>query len=370
MKKTKVILTGGFLSAGKTTSMIKLAELLKKRGVEAALITNDQGSELVDGSQAKISGFPCVAVKGGCFCCRYTDLVKGMDSLLEENDPEILIAEPVGSCTDLVATVFIPLAGQYHERFTLAPYSVIVDGNLLYQTAISNGFMFSGEIRYLYCKQLEEADIIVLNKIDILEEEKQELLIRFLTEKYPAKIVFPVCALDGSGFDDWLSYILHGKAGLNPLDNIDYSKYGYAESLLGWYNSSIYFCGGGLFDPNDLIRDILECIAAEIIKCGGITAHLKAIALSEGGIVKASIAASCNSVGYSCRAYDLTHQMELLLNARVEIKADILQHIVNVQIEKHAKLLGLNFETKHEESFHPSFPKPTHPYERKNLFAY
>ena len=44
----KLILTGGFLGSGKTTAIQHACNLLLKEKVKVAVITNDQGEELVD----------------------------------------------------------------------------------------------------------------------------------------------------------------------------------------------------------------------------------------------------------------------------------------------------------------------------------
>jgi Zn-dependent alcohol dehydrogenase len=51
--------------------------------------------------------------------------VMAAESLVRETAPDVLIAEPVGSCTDLVATVTLPLEQIYGDRFTVAPMSVV-----------------------------------------------------------------------------------------------------------------------------------------------------------------------------------------------------------------------------------------------------
>ena len=51
------IMIGGFLGAGKSTSVLRLAEYLSAHGRRAGLITNDQGVGLVDTEVVRWSGF-------------------------------------------------------------------------------------------------------------------------------------------------------------------------------------------------------------------------------------------------------------------------------------------------------------------------
>jgi G3E family GTPase len=125
--KARYIMIGGFLGAGKTTAVAKLAKHLSAQGLRVGLITNDQGSQLVDTAMLAAHGFPVEEISGGCFCCRFNSLVDAAKKLSAETRPDIFIAEPVGSCTDLVATVSYPLRRIYSDAFTIAPLSVLVD---------------------------------------------------------------------------------------------------------------------------------------------------------------------------------------------------------------------------------------------------
>src|SRR5262249_20109987 len=101
---------GGFLGAGKTTTMLAAARLLERRGERVSLITNDQGADLVDTQLARAAGFAGVGeITGGCFCCRFDDLADVVRRLSDQVNPTVVIAEAVGSCTDLQSTVVRPL---------------------------------------------------------------------------------------------------------------------------------------------------------------------------------------------------------------------------------------------------------------------
>ena len=102
MKTIRFLMIGGFLGAGKTTAIAKLAAHYVDQGKTVALVTNDQAYDLVDTHTLRSKGFQVGEVPGACFCCNFDELVETVDSLSKENVPDIVIAEPVGSCTDLV----------------------------------------------------------------------------------------------------------------------------------------------------------------------------------------------------------------------------------------------------------------------------
>src|SRR5947199_8083061 len=167
--KARYIMIGGFLGAGKTTAVARLAEKLRADGLRVGLITNDQGSQLVDTAMLASHGFRVEEIAGGCFCCRFNSLVEAAKKLSAETRPDVFIAEPVGSCTDLVATVSYPLRRIYGEAFTIAPLSVLVDPIRAERfLGLASGGKFSDKVTYIYRKQLEEADIIVITKTDLV----------------------------------------------------------------------------------------------------------------------------------------------------------------------------------------------------------
>ncbi|MEQ1776879.1 MAG: GTP-binding protein, partial [Burkholderiales bacterium] len=127
LTKARYLMLGGFLGAGKTTAVARLAQHLTAQGHRVGLITNDQGSELVDTAMLRSRGFATEEIPGGCFCCRFNSLVDAANKLTNASRPDVFIAEPVGSCTDLVATVTYPLRRIYGAQYTIAPLSVLVD---------------------------------------------------------------------------------------------------------------------------------------------------------------------------------------------------------------------------------------------------
>src|ERR1043166_2242686 len=113
----RYIMIGGFLGAGKTTAVAMLAQRLTGQGLRVGLITNDQGRNLVDTAMLRSQGFATEEIPGGCFCCRFNSLLEAAEKLTASNRPEIFIAEPVGSRTDLAATVTYPLRRLYGDDF-------------------------------------------------------------------------------------------------------------------------------------------------------------------------------------------------------------------------------------------------------------
>src|SRR5207253_5344174 len=126
MSPIHFIMLGGFLGAGKTTTIARLARQYHGRGLKVGIVTNDQATDLVDSNSLRAQGFDVGEVAGACFCCNFNELTATIGKLSATEKPDVVLAEPVGSCTDLVATVIQPILQLYGEKFSVAPYGVIL----------------------------------------------------------------------------------------------------------------------------------------------------------------------------------------------------------------------------------------------------
>ena len=180
MAKTKFVLIGGFLGAGKTTLIGEIARRYAAEGRSVGIITNDQADDLVDTHNLRSQGFSVGEVAGACFCCSFDDLVATADSLSETQAPDVLLAEPVGSCTDLVATVVLPLQQLLGDRFELAPFGVLLKPSHGRKILANDGDQplsgFSPQAEYIFRKQLEEADYLMIGRSDQLSDDEIQQL--------------------------------------------------------------------------------------------------------------------------------------------------------------------------------------------------
>src|SRR5271165_567089 len=120
MTLPRLILVGGFLGAGKTTLLAQAAVRFAKLGHRVGLVANDQAADLVDSEVLKTTGSCVEEVAGGCFCCRFPDMIAALERLAQDDGADVLLGEPVGSCTDLAATVMQPLKRLHAAQFNLA----------------------------------------------------------------------------------------------------------------------------------------------------------------------------------------------------------------------------------------------------------
>jgi Ni2+-binding GTPase involved in maturation of urease and hydrogenase len=360
--KARYILIGGFLGAGKTTAVLRLAGRLRERGLRVGLIANDQGTGLVDSGLMRSGGFPVEEIGGGCFCCRFTSLVEASRKLAADARPDALIAEPVGSCTDLVSTVSEPLRRMYGDDYAVAPFSVLVDPvRALRILGVESGPRFSETVTYIYRTQLAEADLIVVNKIDLLDEARRAALRDVLRVTFPRAELFEVSARRGDGLDAWFERVLAEPAAAGTAVDVDYRTYGDGEERLGWLNAEIDAAAKAPFDGNALLKDLAARIRGRVGAGGGEIAHLKMI-LDPGGW--GGDVAALSVVG-SDREPTRTHALaapigggRLVVNLRAEAPPELLRSALDESIAGAAAAVpGLALPVRHLQAFKPGRPK-------------
>lgn len=363
MGKARYILVGGFLGAGKTTAILRLAEHLHSEGLRVGLITNDQSFGLVDTTMLSSHGFAVQEITGGCFCCKFDSLIEASQRLSEENRPDVFIAEPVGSCTDLKATVDYPLRRMYGDDFAIAPLSVLVDPvRALRILGVEPGKSFSQKVSYIYAKQLEEAEVIVINKIDLLTPQRLESLQAALKARFPAAQVQTISARNGTGIEQWLGRITAAAARTAGTMEVDYATYAEGEAMLGWLNCTVRISSGEAFDGNAAVLDLICRLQSRLASSGVEVAHLKmTLSPDEGNdLAVANLVRTDHSPELSHSLQGPLAAGELIVNLRAEADPEMLRRETISAIERLCEGGKLVAEIQHLESFRPGKPVPVH----------
>ena len=359
--KSRYVMIGGFLGAGKTTAVAAVAQHFAGQGMRVGLITNDQGSELVDTTMLRAKGFATEEITGGCFCCRFNTLTDAAQKLTDTSRPDVFIAEPVGSCTDLVATVTYPLRRIYGESFTIAPLSVLVDPIRAERfLGLASGGKFSDKVTYIYRKQLEEADIIVITKTDVLDAARVAAVRARLAEEFPHAEIFAVSVRNGDGLAPWLERLATGEQNRRATMEVDYELYAEGEALLGWLNATVQLATPSGFDADATLKTIAAGIQQRL--AGSEIAHLKMTLNPDSGlgdIAAVNLVRSDFVPELSLTLEEPVESGQLIINCRAEAAPEAIRDAVNETIT------ALNSGTvsaklEHLEFFRPGKPQPTH----------
>jgi Ni2+-binding GTPase involved in maturation of urease and hydrogenase len=363
MSKIRFLMIGGFLGGGKTTTLGRLASSYIAKGLRVGIVTNDQASDLVDTHSLRQRGFDVEEVPGACFCCKFDDLLTTIGRLEQSQTPDVILAEPVGSCTDLVATVVQPIKHLYPERFQSGPYSVILKpshGLRILRNEEDAGF--SAKAAYIFRKQLEEADAILLNRIDELTSEETEELAALVKEVNGDVPILRISARTGQGFDALEEFLaLEGNFGQRILD-LDYDIYAAGEAELGWLNSSVQLSASHEFELDDLLLDVVRSLRERLGAEKYETAHLKVIGLWEGFFGVANLVSRDSAAELSLPSHSRVREVDLIVNARVAADPAILETIVRDAVRRAGEAREAQVAFQRTQSFRPGRPVPTHRY--------
>ena len=361
----RFVMIGGFLGAGKTTTISKVAAHYVAAGKKVALVTNDQAYDLVDTETLRSQGFTVGEVPGACFCCKFDDLVETISGLSSEAVPDIVIAEPVGSCTDLVATVIAPMQQLFGDRFEIGPLAVLLKpehGRKILSKQGRRGF--SPKAEYIFLKQLEEADSIFINKIDKLDSEQRDELLSLTRERFPDVECFLLSARDGDGMSDLIAALSRDPRKRIGHMEVDYQTYGEGEAELGWMNCQVTVAASDEpFELDRLVELVVKRVGDELSEAGCEVAHLKVLGQTLQSTAVANQVSSDGAAELSLASEVKAEAADVLVNARVAASPEQLENAIANACKLLAVELDINLQIGGMQSFRPAKPEPTHRHE-------
>lgn len=364
-KTARFILIGGFLGAGKTTLAARLGSYLRGQGQRVGFITNDEGSEALDTRILRAAGFPAEPIMGGSFGRRFDSLALAGEKLMELSEADVVIAEPVGSAGDIVATVINPLRRFHKNHYTLAPFTVVIDpilaGGAL---ALDKNAAFSEPVIYLYRKQLEEADFIVLNKTDLVGAPALRVLREQLAGEFVNARIFEVCARSGAGLESWFEAGMNAPASpYRPLE-IDYEKYAAGEMRLSSLNCGVQLSALKGFACNPVMDELARAIQRKMRASNIPIAHLKmtlAADVDVDGVATLNLVRNDLEPELGRELSEPVERGELHMGIRAECKPDLLHAIVTDALTHLCGVFpDLFARLNHMEHFRSSGAGPTH----------
>jgi len=359
--KPVYIMVGGFLGAGKTSTISRLARHYMAQGKKVGIVTNDQTTDLVDTQSLRSQGFDVGEVAGSCFCCNFNALTSTVEHLGEGQLPDVILAEPVGSCTDLVATVIRPLTEVYGVPLDIAPYGVILKpshGLRILRGEKTSGF--SPKANYIFRKQIEEADFVVINRVDELSPAEVAELQLLIETEYPGRPILRCSAKTGEGFNALIETLeLRGQFGRRLME-VDYDIYAEGEAELGWLNSQVVVESKLEFDLDEFLIDLISRLHSRLLASNAEAAHLKVIGLSDASYAVANVVSNLTGPELSLASGTKTTAANVVVNARVAIDPADLEIMVREELAAAAEFIGVSQNVVSLQSFRPGRPVPTH----------
>lgn len=356
MKTTRLILVGGFLGAGKTTLLWEAARRIMEKGQRVGLITNDQAPELVDTAILKHKDVKVSEVSGSCFCCNFTGLLAAMQEVRHDADADVIIAEPVGSCTDLSATIIQPLKEKMARELLISPLSVMADHVQLNDILNGSKSGIHPSAAYIFKKQLEESDIIVISKTDTMKPSAISALKDQVKMQFPASEVMTISSVTGEGVKEWLKEVTTRTNAGQMIADVDYDVYAEGEAILGWLNCTIEL-RGEMTNWDAFAKNLMKDFSRQFDQMKAYIGHVKMMLESGENYIMGNLTGKGKTLKFRNSAGKGTNA-KLTFNARVEMTPDQLEEIVHKTIETNlkGKLKAKTFAFK---CLSPGRPNPT-----------
>jgi len=167
-----VTIISGFLGSGKTTL---LNHILKNQvGIKTAVLVNEFGEIGIDNDLIIEGSEDMIELNNGCICCTINgELLNTVSKVLERPEKlDYLIVETTGLADPLpVAMTFA--AGDLREKVRLDSIITVIDGEN-FDFEINNTSVAYSQILY--------GDILLLNKCDLVNEEKLKKVEKFINK--------------------------------------------------------------------------------------------------------------------------------------------------------------------------------------------
>jgi len=280
----KIAIIGGFLGSGKTTSILKLSEMLTENGQKVAILVNEIGQIGVDGDTISSTGLMTKELTSGCICCSIsTSLLATLSGIKKDFDPDILLIEPTGIA--FPAQIKANIQDMDSELFTFAPIICLVDGK-----------RFIDEFKQIprfVINQIAESEIIGINKIDITPAELLPGVVKRLKDiNSKAKIMQFSAKRNDEKFQELFDHIYHDSQVKLSKELFEQAAYSMKMSEISTYSTeySLYMKNIDMNTAKFVNERILQEIKGKVMKDSSLfVGHMKGIMYLSGKIIKSSI---------------------------------------------------------------------------------
>ena len=352
---SRYVVVGGFLGAGKTTTLMAISSYLEQKGKKAAILVNDLGAKnLVDGSFTGTSGFVTEEITSGCICYQTENLVDKLRRFRDVHQADLILSDIPGCGIGGLDHVYHKLTEEYPGEVVLAPFTAVADPERLRVIMPEQADLhLPKEMEYLFDAQLREAEVIVLNKTDLLTEEEKEKILKFLRENYSTAKVFAISAKEGTGIAELSDYLMETESQV-PVREIGYGgpEFLAAEEKMSWYNRQCYLTSEEEFDGNQFLESFFDAVRGSLTAIGRNVPHLKAMGeTAEGDMAKLSLLGVDYPVQFDRRLKDPCLRLRVIVNARAVCESETLDNLMDIALKETAKAFGLSLRVFFTECF-------------------
>jgi G3E family GTPase len=182
--RMRLILVAGFLGSGKTTLLIHIARRLTAAGRKIAIIENEAGEIGIDGNYLRQNGLEVQELYGGCICCTLSvNLIATLQKIHQLLAPDVVLMEPTGLARpgDIVAAVRSNVSAVIRYQVVVLVDAVRFE-------------MLMSMLTPLLTAQIEAANVVVINKIDEVDQAVLKPISRRIRELNPHAQIMTISA--------------------------------------------------------------------------------------------------------------------------------------------------------------------------------
>ncbi|WP_340820762.1 GTP-binding protein [Methanolobus sp. WCC4] len=365
----KILVVGGFLGSGKTSTIIRLGKEFSETGQRIAVIVNEIGEVGIDGDVISKYGLDMKELTSGCICCSLKVNMKATLKILkEEYDPDIVLIEPTGIAFPQLIKNEIDLMEL--RDTTIQPLVTLIDGSRFKQ--------LMKEAKNFAMRQIIDAEILGINKIDLIDEIRIPIIEASVQQLNPkAKVILLSASKEDEHWFDFVKLAMgdfpeyqekHELKTTSPdtqvLDEITGEP---VEETLDSIEASGISSYATEFQLDSKIpADVAQTTAKDIME--ELKAKVMELSPEFVGHIKLFIESDTNTIKTNLTAFDQDITMEIIntvpadaprlkvLTAVSSIDQGKLIDIVNNTISE--KLSGRNISFKHSKPHGHGHPKP------------
>ncbi len=344
----KLHLINGFLGSGKTTAIITATRSLLQQGKSIGIVTNDKGKFQVDTAFYETNHIPTRQVSGGCFRCSFSEFEEMIGQLQSSTSPEVIFAESVGSCVDLVNTIFSPIRQNSDLKVDETTYSVFSDIRLFRLWINNEPLPFSERVNYLFAKQIEESKLLILNKCDLFPAQGREEIFTAAMERFPDKTILLQDSQQPSSVLAWLEALAKEPAlRERPGFSVDYPIYKGGENEMAWLDQIFIVESQEPARIKPAVMQLIYRMLSAVREGGFPVGHIKFLISSSGVSRKISFTTADFLEDHFAHHWgDMIPEasegsLTLMLNARLSMQAEDFSKIVENavrQVEQSAQI--------------------------------
>lgn len=357
--RTRFLILGGYLGAGKTTLAVNLARMLRElydRSV--SIITNDQGDVLVDTEFTKDSGFDVREILGGCFCNNFDEFVSSARTLVSSGRPDVIIAEPIGTSTNIMSSVVAPLRSLYPDEFSVAPLTIVVDCVRALDILSEKKERSVDTVDLIPAHQITEAEVVVLTKSDLVTPERLSEIEGEVLRTVPDAKIVTTSSTDLRNMGKLVEMVLSDDVSRRVPERADNRQFAFEKAKLGWYSGTYSMVPSDRVDMYSLSTDLMKGVASEYGPDSVV--HVKVIITSPEAAAKMSLVRENMQVDGIHGSRFVSSPGRLVLNARVISPPKKLETTMHDLLDMIPNKYPVVLEKMSESCFSPKPESPSH----------